>query len=152
MVCPSSTVIATAVSWTPGHSRTGVASRGTRLAMGLGVWSEPQGYASRVSCRQPEPKLGPPQTHSILPKQPHPLSQHLCQFWALPQPHPWSCLSGFPPQSAAAPSPLVIPTCLGAPLSPIPGLGAASSSSFTSLPPDHSSKTSSSLHPSLHVH
>ena len=59
MVCPSSTVIATAVSWTPGHSRTGVASRGTRLAMGLGVWSEPQGYASRVSCRQPEAQVRP---------------------------------------------------------------------------------------------
>lgn len=49
MVWPSSTFTATAVSRDSVVSRRGAASKGTRLAMGLGVWSEPQGYAYRVS-------------------------------------------------------------------------------------------------------
>lgn len=49
MVCPSSTFTATAVRRASVFSRSGAASKGTRLAIGLGVWSEPQGYAYRVS-------------------------------------------------------------------------------------------------------
>lgn len=49
MVWPSSTFTATAVSRDSVVSRRGAASKGTRLAMGLGVWSEPQGYAYKVS-------------------------------------------------------------------------------------------------------
>lgn len=49
MVWPSSTFTATAVSRASVFSRRGAASKGIRLAMGLGVWSEPQGYAYRVS-------------------------------------------------------------------------------------------------------
>lgn len=50
MVWPSSTFTATAVRRASGFSRMGAVSRGTRLAIGLGVWSEPQGYASKVSA------------------------------------------------------------------------------------------------------
>lgn len=50
MVCPGLTLTATAVSWADGLSSMVSTSTATRLAMGLGVWSEPQGYAFNVFC------------------------------------------------------------------------------------------------------
>lgn len=43
MVCPTLTLTATAVRRADGLSNMGSVSTGTRLAIGLGVWSEPQG-------------------------------------------------------------------------------------------------------------
>lgn len=48
MLCPSLTLTATAVSRAAEVCHTALASSGARLAIGLGVWSEPQGYALRV--------------------------------------------------------------------------------------------------------
>lgn len=57
MLCPSRTLTATAVSRAAEVLHAARASSGTRLAMGLGVWSEPQGYAFRVFCRTSEGNL-----------------------------------------------------------------------------------------------
>lgn len=48
MVCPALTLTATAVRRADGLSSMVSASTATLLAMGLGVWSEPQGYVSSV--------------------------------------------------------------------------------------------------------
>lgn len=43
MECPSLTLTATAVRQAEGLSKTASATTGSWLAIGLGVWSEPQG-------------------------------------------------------------------------------------------------------------
>lgn len=48
MLCPSLTLTATAVRRAAEVCHTASASSTSRLAIGLGVWSEPQGYAFRV--------------------------------------------------------------------------------------------------------
>lgn len=48
MLCPSLTLTATAVRRAADVCQAALASTGARLAIGLGVWSEPQGYALRV--------------------------------------------------------------------------------------------------------
>lgn len=48
MVCPALTLTATAVRRADGLSNMVSASTAILLAIGLGVWSEPQGYAVRV--------------------------------------------------------------------------------------------------------
>lgn len=48
MLCPSLTLTDTAVRRTAEVCHTALASWGARLAIGLGVWSEPQGYALTV--------------------------------------------------------------------------------------------------------
>lgn len=50
MLCPCRTLTATAVRRAAEVCHTALASKGARLAIGLGVWSEPQGYAFRVFC------------------------------------------------------------------------------------------------------
>ena len=56
MVCWSLTLTATAERRAVGLSQSALLSTAARLAMGLGVWSEPQGYAFRVFCRNKENK------------------------------------------------------------------------------------------------
>lgn len=48
MLCLSLTLTATAVRRAAEVCHTALASSGARLAIGLGVWSEPHGYAFRV--------------------------------------------------------------------------------------------------------
>lgn len=50
MLWPSRTLTATAVRRAAECSHTAFVSSGVRLAIGLGVWSEPQGYAFTVFC------------------------------------------------------------------------------------------------------
>lgn len=50
MLWPSRTLTATAVRRAAEYSHVAFAASGVRLAIGLGVWSEPQGYAFTVSC------------------------------------------------------------------------------------------------------
>lgn len=68
MVCWSLTLAATAVRRAVGLSQSALLSTAVRLAMGLGVWSEPQGYAFRVFCGEKNKhrrfKL-PPCSHAI---------------------------------------------------------------------------------------
>lgn len=52
MLCPSATLTATAVRRAAEVCHEAVASRGARLAIGLGVWSDPHGYALRVFCER----------------------------------------------------------------------------------------------------